>query len=345
MDSRFLLIQLRQSGDVIMTTPAIRALRQRYPHAHFTFLTESPSDQVYRNNPHLNEVVLWRNKVSMVEKIRAVMALRRKKFDVSIDFFSNPQSAMISRITAAPRRIGFSFRGRRWAYTDTISTHQPLSYSAAHKMALLGPLGIQTDSLLPEVFPSETDRKVARKQLAELGVVEEDFLVMISPVSRRPYRVWPPENYARLADVLIERYQAKILFQWGPGEEHFIDAVRVEMIHQALPGYPIPTLMEMGAMLERVNLFVGNNNGPRHFAVALNRPTVGVFGKSSPASWTPPNSSTHLTVERDPGCKQSCTYPSCKVECIRDVPYKEVERKVENYIEALLKNGTTNQNR
>ncbi len=339
MADRILLTQLRRIGDVLMTTPALRALRQARPEAHIAYLTEAPSDQVLDGNPHIDEVLLWPNKGGLLAKLGMARRLRAARYDVMVDFFSNPTSAQITRVVGAPCRIGFAFRGRRWAYTNPVEMPE-LPYSAAHNMALLAPLGVEPGPLLPELFPGEADRRYAGELLAQLGVGRGDFLVAVSPVSRRDYKVWPAKHFARLADVLIERYGAKVLLLRGPEEEHFVDAVRLEMVHQALGSYPVASLMETAALLERAHLLVGNDNGPRHMAIGVGTPTVGVFGQAQPENWTPPGMPMHATVAHDPGCKDNCVYPRCGRECINDVPYRLVEAEVERLSEALLKNGT-----
>ncbi len=96
----------------------------------------------------------------------------------------------------------------------------------------------------------------------------------------------------------------------------------------------------MAALLERADLYVGNDNGPRHFAVALGTPTVTVFGRPLAENWTPPaapGATPHLTVEHDPGCKRACTYPRCGMECILELPYGAVEEKTEQLLEDILR--------
>ena len=340
MFERILCIQLRRIGDVLMTTPAVRELRRAYPQAEITFLTEPPSDQVFLHNPHLDAVELWPRKGGALEKLSWLLELRSRRFDLVVDFFSNPQSAIITRFTGAGRRIGFDFQGRRWAYTDRHGLKGLPPYTPSHKLALLSGLGISGSvDLIPEVNPGAEDRAYAERQLEELGVKPDDFLVGISPVSRQPYKVWPAEQFARLADVLIERYSAKILLLWGPGEESFVDRVRLAMHHQALPDYPIPSLLQMTALLEKVHLLVGNDNGPRHFAIARRTPTVGVFGKTEVESWTPPGQPLARSVFHDPGCRQSCSWPKCGLECLNDLSFESVERVVEQLIEVVLKDG------
>ncbi len=339
MASRILLIQLRRIGDVLMTTPALAALRAAYPEARISYLTEAPCNQLFSYDPHVDEVLVYPRKASLREQLSLLRGLRAQRFDLVVDFFSNPRTAVITRCTGARRRVGFDFQGRRWGYTDPVRLNGAAPYSAAHKAALVECLGVRVPSLTPRVYLGDQERAYARQQLRALGVGPADPLVALCPVSRRSYRTWPAERYACLADFLIERYGAKVMLIWGPGEEAFATAVRKDMVHRTLPDYPMPTLLQLAALLERAGLFVGNDGGPRHLAIALGRPTLTVFGKDFASTWTPPAMPMHRTIEYDPGCKASCHYPHCGEECIRDVPYGAVEQAVGSYLEELLRDG------
>ena len=148
----FLLIQLRRIGDVLMTTPSIRQLRETFPDAHFTFLTESPSDQVLRENPHLDEILLHRKTESLTESIKFFLNLRSRKFDCVIDFFGNPRSALMTFCSGAPMRIGFDFRGRSWAYTHPVMISEEVTYAAQDKSQLLKPLGISVQDFRTRIL-------------------------------------------------------------------------------------------------------------------------------------------------------------------------------------------------
>lgn len=343
MPKRILLTQLRRIGDVLMTTPAVRQVREAFPDAHLTFLTEAPSDEIYRHSPRVDEVLVGDRHGGLAARLCLMAKLRRQRFDVVVDFFSNPGSAQLAWITGAPVRIGFSFRGRRWAYTHRIPPPEGLTYAAADKLLLLEPLGLtpkQGEGLRTELFLTEQPRAFARATLAGLGVGPEDLLIALCPVSRQPYKVWPARHFAHLADILIERYQARILMISGPGEEHFVDAVRAAMMQSALPSTPPTTLLETAALLERCHLFVGNDGGPRHFAIAVGTPTVAVFGRPFPEHWTPPGMTEHRTASYDPGCKSQCTYPRCShLNCINLVPYEPVQAHAEALLAEVLKDG------
>ena len=242
----------------------------------------------------------------------------------------------MARASGAPRRIGFAFRFRRWAYTDAVALPEGLRYTPLDKAALLAPLGLALDSPATELFPGEAERGEAERLLASLGVERGDLLVALMPVSRQPYKVWPLERFARLADRLIERHGAKVLMVSGPGEEGIVRAVRAAMRHEALPDYPVPSLPGLAALLERCRLYVGNDAGPRHFAIAVGTPSVGIFGRPFPENWTPPGDARHRTVAHDPGCKRACTFPRCDhLSCIRGVSEEAVQEATDALIEDL----------
>ncbi|MFH1562975.1 MAG: glycosyltransferase family 9 protein [Nitrospirota bacterium] len=337
---RILLIQLRRIGDVLMTTPAVRALKKRFPEAKITFLTESPSDEIFRHNPYIDEVLLHNRKWGVKDYLRFIRNLRQKRFDLVIDFFSNPRSAQIAFFSGAKYRLGFNFRGRAWFYTTKITLPADKNlYSPLHKLLLLKPLGISAEDYRIEFFCSSADYKYAEELTHKLGISKDDFIVAVCPVSRRQYRVWQPEKFAMVCDKLIERHDAKILFMWGHNEEYFITQIKSRMKHpdKTLDNYDIPTLSQVRALFERVTLYTGTDNGLRHIAIAAHTPTVTVFGQSNPYNWIPPNDKLHKFVAYDPGCKKNCNLAKCKnYLCITEVSETEYLAKIEELIKEVL---------
>ena len=318
-----------------MTTPSIRVLRESFPEASLTFLTEQPSDQVLKDNPFLDEILIRQKSESFLQSVSFLKEIRKLKFDCVIDFFGNPRSAMVTRFSGAPIRIGFNFRGRRWAYTHSVEINSEVTYAAKDKALLLEPLGIFSKNFELDFFENEKDKNFVAELFKKLGIENNDFVVSLSPVSRQPYKVWPPERFAKTADWLVKNYGAKILFLFGPKEEHFVDAVRNAMNQNALPDYDLPTLSETFSILNRVDLHLGNDNGPRHFAVAAGTPTVTIFGRPWAANWTPPQKTEHYSLEFDPGCKSNCNYPKCNLECLKGVSVEAVQSELENMIKTL----------
>ncbi|MFH1707808.1 MAG: glycosyltransferase family 9 protein [Planctomycetota bacterium] len=299
---KILLIQHRQIGDVLMCTPAVRALRRHLPEANITFVVESFSHSALKYNPHINAFIIPPKDIGP----GAFMALHwkawRSRYDVVIDFFRNPKSAWLTWCTRAPRRISFTGRYRKFAYTTAVDAGDPeTTYAAVRKLRLLGPLGITEEKdCLPEFFISDVERQWCDRVWDDLKLTPADLVIAISPVSRKQYRVWPAVHYARLCDHLVKAHGAKVILTWGPGEEGFIKPITSTMQARPITGYPMPGLTELQALLGRCDLVIANNNGPRHMAIAAGTPTLGLFSKLSPAHWTPPGNPLHLVIQPDP---------------------------------------------
>ena len=338
--NKILLIQLRRIGDVLMTTPAIRAVKEKFPEAELIYLTEPPADQVLEHNDHLTEVWLYSKHFSIWRKLQILWKLCFYGFDVSIDFFGNPRSAFFSWCTFAKQRIGFKFRGRL-GYTKKVELPKVETYSVYHKLLLLEPLGIPHEStqekISLEFSITQREKEYAHRLFQNLGIQPTEFVVSLSPVSRQEYKVWPLERYAEIADWLIQEYKVQILFLWGPNEEYFVDRVRQFMQYSALPLYPVPSILQTRAILEKVDLHLGNDNGPRHFAIAGNTPTIAIFGKPLASNWTPPDSLLHEVVEYDPGCKMQCTWPQCAhLSCIQEITVEQVKLTIQTKLDSIF---------
>jgi len=326
-----------------MTTPSIRLLKESFPEANLTFLTETPSDQVLRENSFLDEIVLFHKSKSIFQSFYFLQKIRKRRFDCVIDFFGNPRSSFITAASGAPIRIGFEFKGRSWAYSHPVNIKEGETYAAQDKIKLLEPLGIFSKNLSLDFFENEKDKNYSLKLFKQLGIKDKDFVVSLSPVSRQPYKVWPPERFAKIADWLVKNYNAKILFLFGPGEKHFVDTVRLAMDYEALPEYDIPTLSETLSIFNRVDLHFGNDNGIRHIAIAGGTPTLAIFGRPWAVNWTPPRTSKHVSLEFNPGCKSKCVYPKCNLECLKGVNVKSVQTELDKMIKNYSRgnfNGT-----
>lgn len=313
---KILCIQLKQIGDVLMNTPAIRALSQKMDDVEIHFLTQRPSHLIFEKNPYVQKVIIFPKDLTLKTSFQMIAKLREEKYDTVIDFMGSPKTAILGWLTGAPQRIGFDFRGRNIFYTAAIPPAEHLDYSGYKKAHLLSELGVELPDPKLDFFIPESDQAYAVNLFKELHIDPNRPVISVSPVSRQPYKVWPAENFATVCDHLVEKFNAQILFLWGPGEYHFIESVRQQMKHSSLPDYDIPTIGETVGILEKVDLHLGNDNGPMHFAIATGVSTLAIFGRPLKKNWCPPNSSKHLAIEFDPGCKNSCTYPNCQLECL-----------------------------
>src|SRR5262245_46369363 len=145
--SRILLVRLRQIGDVVFTTPAVRALRKRFPDAHLSYLVEPAALPIVEHDPHLDDVIVTprlRGVAGLRADIALLKRLRAGRYDLAIDFHGGPRASVLTWLSGAPRRIGYDVIGRAWMYTERVRRPRALRprHSVQNQFDLLAPLGI-----------------------------------------------------------------------------------------------------------------------------------------------------------------------------------------------------------
>src|SRR2546421_4257364 len=144
---RILLVRLRQIGDVVFTTPAIRALRERFPDAQLTYVVEPAAAPVVARNPHLDDVVVAPRAGGLrgvAADLKLGVRLRARRYDLAIDFHGGPRASLLTWLSGARVRIGYEIVGRSWMYTRRVQRPRELRrrHSVENQWDLLEPLGI-----------------------------------------------------------------------------------------------------------------------------------------------------------------------------------------------------------
>lgn len=299
---RLLLIQLVKMGDVVLCTPAIRAARASFPHARIDFLTEAVGADALGGNPHLDEVLVYRRGLmhewSMLRKVRG------RAYDAVADFHSVPRTARAVLASGARRRIGVRGRGpRNLAYTTLLPKVREPVYIPLHKLRVLAPLGVHTGpgvDLSLEIQIGSAEREFAIEVWKQHGLDGAEPVVAISPVAHEPVKQWGAERWAAVADAL-SAWGARVLITSGPGEREQAAAVAERMRAPAVWDYGRTTIRELAALYRQCTLWLGNDGGPKHVAVAAGTPTLTVIRYPLGPIWTDDRASVpHRYVQRPP---------------------------------------------
>jgi ADP-heptose:LPS heptosyltransferase len=326
-----LLIRLRLIGDVVFTTPAIRALRRRYPEARLSYLVEPEAAPVVTANPHVDQVIVaprpagaWR----VLPDLALARQLRAARFDLVIDFHGGPRSSWLTLATGAPLRIGYDVAGRSWMYTVRVPRPRELRprHSVVNQWDLLLPLGfdppdpaIDTTEMGedPRAFDAVLDR------LRRLDVVPGVHDVVLLHVSAgNPFRRWPFDSFVELVAKMVSTDpQRRVVLTSGPSETDA--AARVgEEARRRLGSTPARAIVcdqsfdlhELRALLGRAALFIGGDSGPLHVASTTAVPIVGIYGPTLPARsapWRRPDLVTESVELADLACRP-CNQRRCE---------------------------------
>lgn len=296
---KILLIQFKAIGDVLMCTPAIRFLREKFQNAIITFLVNDYAFDAIRYNPNIDNFIIFKRKMKWLKYIQQLLKLGKYNFDIVIDFHRNPRASIATLFTGAKKRISFKEKHRNFIYNITIEPpDESTTYAAIKKLQLLQPFGIsEQDDFLPELYITEKEKKWANNIWNILGFKRDDLVIAISPVSPRPYKIWPSDNFVQLCDYLIDKYEAKIIFTWGPGEYHIIKSILQKMRNQLEINYEISSILQVKALYEKCSLYIGNDNGQRHIAITADIPTIGIFDNPQTCyHWLPPDNTKHRII-------------------------------------------------
>lgn len=276
---RLLLLQLYHLGDVVLATPAIRAARTAFPDATIDFVTSPLGAQALEDNPHLDDILvrprLW--------------SIHRSRYHAVVDFHSVPRTARMVAASRARMRIGLRGRGpRNLAYTQLLPREQGAVYMAFQKLRMLAPLGVRLDDgeLRPQIVIGDQQWTRAAQLLEQHGLTGQR-IVAISPVAKHAFKQWGTTNWARVADAFAED-GLRVLITSGPGEEPQAAAVAQAMRHPAVWNYGATTVRELAALYQRCALWLGNDGGPKHLAVAVGTPTVTVYRRRLGGVWSDP---------------------------------------------------------
>jgi len=298
-------VRPRLIGDVILTTPAIRALRRRYPDAHILYLVESLAAPVIRSNPHVTETITvdyrrgWRR---VRDDVRIAANLARRHIDVAIDFHGGPRSAWLTWATRAPVRLGYDVPGRGWMYTRVVprGPATPPRHSVLNQWDLLAALDPALGVLpTPErdrvEMPAEPAARASlAARLAAVGITPDARVIIMHVSARNLFRRWPEASFAELAAGLVDRKPERwVVIVGGPSDRDA--ATRVIQRAKELAGTDGErlvagegwTLAELRAAMDRAALFVGGDSGPLHVAATSNVPIVALYGPTLPEVWKP----------------------------------------------------------
>lgn len=333
---RILICQLRQIGDVLLTTPAIKLLHERYPEARIDIFTEKKCLAVLENNPHIHKVwALDKKKLpTFFHELSFYARISREKYDLVVDFQQLPRCRFVTLFSRAQVRLSYPPPWyNRLLYTHT-GTFVP-SYSAAYRVSMLAPLGISWHGEAPELFLTDAETKQAATFLQQHDIAP-GTLITLDPTHRRTTRLWPAAHYGRMIGLVHKnRPELKFLILYGPGEK--------EMATEVLRHCPTPNacilpdhiigLREMAAIQAKALLHVGNCSAPRHFAVAVGCPTLITLGATG-GGWRFP-SSEHQDIHEDMPCRP-CNKNTCSRGDIACLTNLFPERVAEQILQTLV---------
>ena len=331
--NRILIINPFGIGDVLFTTPLIRHLRKQFPGAYIGFICNSRVAPFLSGNKNLNEIfvfdkgdfrLLWRSsKTDCVRQfLKFLKIIKSKKFDIAIDLSLGHQYAFFLKILGVPVRIGYNFKSRGRFLTHKIDIagyhdkHIVEYYLDLLQPSLRAPIAVGAkqspcnDGEKLDIFIPQKDLNWADSFLKDNGYSQGDKIAAIIPGGGASwgktaiYKQWPAQNFAQVADELIERRGLKIILLGGEDDVDACGVVSNSMRNRALSACGETDLLQFAALLKKCVLVITNDGGPLHMAVAVGVKTVSLFGPVDENVYGPyPPTKEHIVLKEDINCR------------------------------------------
>jgi len=344
---RILIVKLSAIGDVVQTLPMVEALKERYPHAHIDWLVEEEASDLLIGHPALKRVIVSRRKFwqkrlflkgefwnTLREIGKFIRDLRSLKYDWVIDNHGIFKSGLLVILSRGRRKIGFQASpgiADEGNYLCTRERYKPLNierHALERYLDLIAQLGIPISKpTLNFVVPVDSQKK-AEKLLQQHGICGGP-LVAIHPMAKWPTKQWPLENFAKLADALVQK-GASVVFTGSPDD--------CEPVREILGGIPTSgkvlnlvgetTLRELAGVFSLSDLVLTPDTGPMHVAAAVQAPLIALFGPTAP--WrTGPYGNGHVILRRSLDCSPCFKKKCATMECMNTLTVEEVMKAAE----------------
>jgi lipopolysaccharide heptosyltransferase II len=336
---RILCVRLDALGDVLMTTPAIRALRVSHPDRHITLLTSRLGVPVAGLVPEIDEVIVYdapwlkgtarrtggRAEYEMIERLRA------ESFDAAVIFTvysQNPlPSAMLCYLAAIPLRLAHCHENPYQLLTTWLPDPEPehlIRHEVQRQLDLVAAVGCAADDDRLSLRVPPAARTTALQRLDAVGVDTSHPWIAIHPGASAPSRRYPPEHFACAARTLVIEHAQQVVFTGAAAERDLVDEIRARMEAPACSLAGALSLSELAALIELAPLLIANNSGPAHVAAAVGTPVVDLYALTNPqhTPWRVPSRVLSYDVPCKYCYKSIC--PEGHNDCLRRIPPTDV---------------------
>ena len=316
---KILLIRLDHIGDVLMTTPAIRALRKKFPAAEIHLLVREATAPAVAGNPYIDRIITlnapWTTpgpkKASRGDVRKLTGRLKAEGYDCVVGFRADLREALLIGKTAAPVRIGFGARGGGFSLTHP-AEFEPDAHEIIRALGLLVPLGVPADGEEMDFFLSEAERKKGAEILNTVLAENGRKLVGIHPGAASSLKRWSDSGFARLAD-LLSQSGFRVILLGAESDRELLERIR-RMMTASIPVVSDIGLRILGAVIDKLDLLVGNDSAPVHLARAVGTPSLTLFGPTHEEITGPLDREKHAVIRSPVGCSP-CWRPGTKFRC------------------------------
>jgi len=328
-----LIVKLSAMGDVIHTLPSLSALRRIYPEAHITWVVEEAAADLVKNHPYLDAVLIsgrksWRKnfrngqfKKPLQEMSSFIKNLRQRHYDLVIDFHGLFKSSMIVFLSGGKRKLGYdSLQELSGLFLNEKIPEDMNKHAVDRYLDFPRYLGAKVDRA-QFVLPSDKEAEEQMQNLLRKYYLEDKIFIAINPVALWETKLWNNEKFARLADLINDELQMKVVFTGS--EKEPIEKITSLMTNKGINLGGQTSLLELACLYKKAQMVISTDSGPMHLAAAVETPVIALFGPTDPAR-TGPYGAGHNIIKAELSCNP-CFLKKCSTrKCMADISPQQV---------------------
>lgn len=339
-----LIVKLSAIGDVIHTLPSLTALRKLYPEAHITWVVEEAAAGLVKNHPLLNAVLISRRKSWIkylrkgefsrpLQEMRAFLRkLRKRPYDLVIDFHGLLKSAVIVLLSGGKRKLGYnSLQELSGLFYNEKIPEDMNKHAVDRYLDFPRFLGAKI-AKAQFILPSDNSAQARIQSLLEKYHLENKKFIAVNPVAYWETKLWDDEKFAGLADLIKTKLNMEVVFTGS--EKESIEKITTRMQAKAVNLAGETTLPELAYLYQKALLLVTTDSGPMHLAAAVGTPVVALFGPTDPQR-TGPYGDGHIIIRSDLPCSP-CLRKECPTtKCMQDILPEQVLAAIKERLRGL----------
>lgn len=309
---KILIVNVNWVGDVLFSTPAIRAIRQRYPNAHIACMVVPRCKEVLELNPHLNELIIYDEKSGykgLTGKLKLVSELKGRRFDIVFLFHRSLTRTLMVALSGIKERVGVYTPKRGFLLTRKIEPQKPGLHKVEQFLNIVKAGDMTSGSRNMELFISQEDEVFASEFLKSRGVRFGEHIIVLNPGGNWNLKRWPAERFAELGDRLAGAYGAKIVITGAEKDVELGNSIYKMMRRKPVVSCGKTTLRQLAALMKCAELVISNDSGPMHIAISQGAGTIALFGPTDPKTTGPYGEGRYIVIQKDP------PKPECKIPC------------------------------
>jgi lipopolysaccharide heptosyltransferase II len=346
---KILVFKLDHIGDVLMTTPALKVLKSRYPDASLTIVVGSWSKDILKDNPDVDEILTydayWFNRnidrrFNIKKTWKFIKELRKRRFDIFYSLRGDFIGILISSLLKIPVRIGFNNGGGGFLLTHPLTPIENIHQVEQFLYAIEGNDPKSRHSLNNknmEIVISDAERRFTDNLIRKHNGKNGKFIGFHIGAGY-PSKLWTPEKYGILIKRLYDEFGIHSILVGG--EEDRAMAKRIENIIRDTDSANCigrANIKETAALIERCTLFIGNDSAPVHIAAAIGIPVIVIFSAANnPVGWKPFGSDV-ACITKDIQCKYCEKFECIDARCMRMITVDEVYNKAKEILYSKIK--------